>query len=477
MNDFLENIRMIQHEKNIPEELVLKNIENSLKAAYKKRFGTDENAVVQFHEDYSGISMYAQKRIVADEELEDEVLEVALSEAQGHNRDAEIGDELLFELDLKKDFGRGAVDNAKQRSRQGLREIQKDTLYSEFHEKLGGLIIGYNQRERNGNVYINLGKSEGILPKRFQSPREIYRPGDRIKVLIEDVRRHSQGLQIVLSRSSPELVRKLFEIEVSEIYDGTVEIYKVVREAGWRTKMAVYSYRDDVDPVGACVGLKGSRIQNVIRELEGEKIDVLHYASSPVEFIKNSLAPAQVEQVQIISNQRKAALAVVPSEQLSLAIGKQGVNIRLACRLVGWSIDVKTPEQFLEMKFQPEPEEQAAELFGEFTQEQGLIRRLADLEGMNDELLALLDTKGISDIEALQGLSLHDVEVLLKGEESLLIEAVQSVIDINADAIDSYVAPEGEEVVVYQCPECSHEIDVSMSECPSCHIGLSFEEE
>lgn len=491
MNDFLENIRMIQHEKNISEELVLKNIESALKAAYKKRFGTDENAVVQFHEGYSGISLYAQKRIVADEELEDEVLEVALSEAQGHNREAEIGDELLFELDLKNDFGRGAVDNAKQRSRQGLREIQKDTLYSEFHEKLGGLIIGYNQRERNGNVYINLGKTEGILPKRFQSPREIYRPGDRIKVLIEDVRRHSQGLQIVLSRSSPELVRKLFEIEVSEIYDGTVEIYKVVREAGWRTKMAVYSYRDDIDPVGACVGLKGSRIQNVIRELEGEKIDVLHYASNPADFIKSALAPAQVEQVQIISNRRKAALAVVPGEQLSLAIGKQGVNIRLACRLVGWSIDVKTPEQFLEMKLQPEQDEQAADLFAELQGEEGAaefgspenaenfanIVSLSDLEGMNEELLALLASKNISEIEQLQELSLHDVEVLLKGEEIRLIEAVQGVIDINADAIDSYVSPGSEEMVIYQCPECSHEIDISMTECPSCHVGLSFEEE
>ena len=487
MNDFLENIRMIQHEENISEELVLKNLENALKAAYKKRFGTDENAVVQFHENYSGISLYAQKRIVADKELEDEVLEVTLSEAQGHNCEAEIGDELLFELDLKNDFGRNDVDNAKQRSHQGLREIQKDTLYSEFHEKLGGLIIGYNQRERNGNVYINLGKAEGILPKRFQSPREIYRPGDRIKVLIEDVRRHSQGLQIVLSRSSPELVRKLFEIEVSEIYDGTVEIYKVVREAGSRTKMAVYSYRDDIDAVGACVGLKGSRIQNVIRELEGEKIDVLHYASNPADFIKSALAPAQVEQVQIISNRRKAALVVVPGEQLSLAIGKQGVNIRLASRLVGWSIDVKTPEQFLEMKFQPEQDEQAAELFAELekavpesfedfgTPENSKnLASFSDLEGMNDELIALLESKDIHTIEQLQGLSLHDVEVLLKGEELRLIEAVQSVIDINADAIDSYIAPE--EVVIYQCPECSHEIDISMTECPSCHIGLSFEE-
>ncbi len=478
MNEFLENIRMIQQEKNIPEELVLKNLENSLKAAYKKHFGTDENAVVRFHEEYAGVSMYAKKEVVADEELEDPVLQITLSEARQYNSEYQLKDELLFELDMKNDFGRGEVYNAKQRSRQGLREIQKDTLYSEFKDKLGELIIGYNQRERNGNIYINLGKTEGIMPKRFQSPREIYRPGDRIKVLIEDVRRHSQGLQIVLSRSSPELVRKLFEIEVPEIYDGMVGIYKVVREAGSRTKMAVYSYRDDVDPVGACVGVKGARIQNVIRELEGEKIDVLRYESTPIEFIRSALSPAQVGQVHIVSHRRKAALVVVPDEQLSLAIGKQGVNIRLAGRLVGWSIDVKTPEQFAEMEFEPDTDEYLPqELFGELEQPQNL----EELEGMNEELLALLKTRNITEIGHLQGISLTDVETILAGESLETIEAVQKIIDINADAIDSYLAlgsdTEDDEMFVYQCPECDHEVDVTMTECPNCHVGLSFEEE
>ncbi len=474
MNDFLENIRLIQHEKNISEELVLKNIENFLKAAYKKRFGTDENAVVHFHEDYSGVSLYAQKRIVDNEELDDPVLEVTLSEAQEHNNDAELGDELLFELDLKNDFDRVAVYNAKQRNRQGLREIQKDTLSSEFKDKLGELIIGYNQRERNGNIYIDLGKAEGVLPKRYQSAREIYRPGDRIKVLIENVRRHSQGLQIVLSRSSPELVRKLFEIEVSEIYDGTVDIYKVVRDAGSRTKMAVYSYRDDIDPVGACVGVKGVRIQNVIRELEGEKIDILRYDSNLIAFIKNALVPAQVEQVHVLNQRRKTALVVVPAEQLSLAIGKQGVNIRLASRLVGWSIDVKTQEQFAGMAaLEQDTEDFATELFNDFE----LVQKLEDLEGVTEELMAILETKDIKGIEHLQGLSLNDIEKIFVSESSQIIEAIQEIIDINADAIDSYVAPDDAEIIVYQCPECTHEIDVMMAECPNCHVGLSFEEE
>ena len=474
MNEFLENIRLIQQEKNISEELIFKNLENSLKAAYKKHFGTDENAVVRFHEDFSGVSLYAKKRIVTDEEFEDPVLEVTLSEARQHDHEAEIGDELLFEQDLKNDFGRGAVYNAKQRSRQGLKELQKDTLYSEFNDKLGEVIIGYNQREQNGNVYISLGKIEGVLPKRFQSPREIYRPGDRLKVLIEAVRRHSKGgLQVILSRSNPELVRKLFEVEVSEIYDGTVDIYKVVREAGARTKVAVYSYRDDIDPVGACVGAKGMRIQNVIHELEGEKIDILRYDEDPIVFIKNAVFPAQAQQVHIVSQRNKSALVVVPDEQLSLAIGKQGVNIRLASRLVGWSIDVKTQEQFAQMEFEPEKEDFPEGLFHQSES----IQSLEELEGMTEELLAVLEDKGITGIADLQDLSLKDIEKILVSESLDVVEAIQSIVDNNADIIDSYVVPpeEGSEIFIYQCPECNYEIDATMTECPNCQV--SFEEE
>jgi N utilization substance protein A len=211
------------------------------------------------------------------------------------------------------------------------------------------MVIGYYQRERNGNIYVDLGKTEGILPKKYQSPREVYHPSDRVRALIYEVAKSPTGLQIVLSRTHAEFVRKVFELEVPELYDHTIEIYKIVREPGYRTKMAVYSNREDVDPVGACVGLKGVRIQAVVRELEGEKIDVLKYDPDPRTFIRNALLPAEVEQVVVLDEAKKSALAVVQENNFSLAIGKQGLNVRLANRLVDWNIDVRRRSSSLEM--------------------------------------------------------------------------------------------------------------------------------
>jgi len=273
---------------------VLKTIEDFLIAAYKRKFGMADNAVVKFSEDGADVAIYARKNIV--EEVDDPVTEISLEEALALNEDCEIGDELLIEIN-PAEFDRVAVQSAKQKAKQTLREIQKDTLYSEFKDKVGEMIIGYYQRERNGNIFVDLGKTEGILPKRFQSPREIYRPNDRIKALIYEVNKSPSGLQIVLSRTHTDFVKRIFELEVPEIYDRTVEIYKIVREPGYRTKIAVYSNRDDVDPVGACVGMKGVRIQAIVRELEGEKIDILKYDSDPREFIKNALSPAEVDTV------------------------------------------------------------------------------------------------------------------------------------------------------------------------------------
>ncbi|MCX7657023.1 MAG: transcription termination factor NusA, partial [Treponemataceae bacterium] len=304
--DMSEAIRQLVQDRGLSEELVLKTIENTLLAAYKRKFGTTENAIIRFSDDNREVAIYAKKQIV--EELEDPVTEITLEEARQLDPEAEIGDEILIEID-PKEFDRGAVQSAKQTAHQSIREIQKDSLYSEFKDKVGEIIIGYYQRERNGTIYVDLGKAEGILPKKYQSPREVYRPNDRIKALIVEVTKGPSGLQIVLSRTHTEFVRAILELEVPEIYDKTVEIHKIVREPGYRTKIAVYSKREEVDPVGACVGLKGVRIQTIIKELEGEKVDILKYETDPRKFIKNALSPAEVKDVIILDEAKRQALA------------------------------------------------------------------------------------------------------------------------------------------------------------------------
>ena len=397
-NELGDSIRLYAQERGISEDLVQKTIEETLLAAYKRKFGTSDNAVVRFAEDLSDVTIYARKKIVED--VYDPVSEIALEDALAYNEECEVGDELLLEVN-RDEFDRVAVQSAKQKYRQTSREIHKDTLFSEFKDKVGEMIIGYYQRERNGNIFVDLGRTEGILPKRYQSPREVYRQGDRIKALIYEVNKNPNGLQIVLSRTHTEFVKRIFELEVPEIYDKTVEIFKIVREPGYRTKIAVYSNREDVDPVGACVGLRGVRIQGIVRELEGEKIDILKYDGDPREFIRNALSPAEVSHVAILDDEKRQALAVVPENQLSLAIGKQGLNVRLANRLADWSIDVKTQEQFAEMDISAASKRAVSALFGEIPEEEEEITRISELPDIPDDLVALLEAHGTEFIEEL----------------------------------------------------------------------------
>ena len=484
-SDLADAIRMLVQEKGISEELVLKTIEEFLLAAYKKKFGTMENAVVRFSEDGSEVTVFAKKRIVNDDEVEDPVLEIGISEARELAEDCEIGDELLIEIS-PKEFDRMAVQTAKQKARQTLREIQKDTLYSEFKDKVGEMIIGYYQRERNGNIYVDLGKTEGILPKKYQSPRETYRPNDRIKALIYEVNKTPTGLQIVLSRTHTEFVKRIFELEVPEIYDKTVEIYKIVREPGYRTKIAVYSTREDVDPVGACVGLKGVRIQAIVRELEGEKVDILKYDTDPRVFIRNALSPAEVSQVIILDEGKRQALAVVPDSQLSLAIGKQGMNVRLANRLVDWTIDVKTESQFAEMDISAETKKAVSALFGEIgetVEEEEEIAYISELPNIPAPIVEKLKSHNVELIEDLIELSNEELlKMGLSSEEihtlrSILAETIEIVQEEPKKPLETEKSPPEttEEEETYQCPECGATITLDMTTCPNCGVGLSFE--
>jgi len=486
-SEFAEAIRQIVSNRGISEDLVLKTVEEFLLAAYKRRFGTADNAVVKVSEEGDNVGLFAKKMIVED--VYDPVAEMSLEEALEYNEECELGDELLIEID-PKEFDRVAIQSAKQKARQNLKEIQKDTLYSEFKQKEGEMIIGYYQRERNGNIFVDLGKTEGILPKRYQSPREIYRPGDRIKALIFEVNKNANGLQIVMSRTHTDFVKRIFELEVPEVYDNTVEIFKIVREAGYRTKLAVYSNREDVDPVGACVGLKGVRIQAIVRELEGEKIDILKYEDNPTVFIKNALSPAEVSQVIILDEEKRQALAVVKENQLSLAIGKQGLNVRLANRLADWNIDVKTEEQFEEMDISIDSKRAANALFDSVDEGDDEISRIDELPDIDDRLVAILATDGYELIEdlislsddemaKLEGLTEEDVTLIksIISENVEIVEEEESEADQIEEGDEADIEYEEEDDEEYECPECGAPITIDMSACPSCGVGLSFEVE
>jgi len=484
--DMSQAIRQLNQDRGIPEELILRTIEDTLIAAYKHRFGNADNAVVQFDEDNLEVSIFAKKKVVEQDGVYDPVTEIDLDEARELNTDADVGDEILVEIDPKQ-FDRIAVQSAKQKAHQTIRDIQKDSLYSEFKDKEGEIIIGYYQRERNGTIYVDIGKMEGILPKKYQSPREIYHVNDRIKALIAEVKKDNSGLQIVLSRTHTEFVRAIFELEVPEIYDKTVEIHKIVREPGFRTKLAVYSNREDVDPVGACVGLKGVRIQAVIKELEGEKIDILKYDPDPRRFIKNALSPAEVRDVIILDEGKHQALAVVSDTMLSLAIGKQGLNVRLANRLVDWNIDVKTESQFAEMDIAAESRRAVSELFGDTESYENEISRISELPNVDSRVAQILLDNGVDLIEDFIALSQEELES--KGLSAAELDGLRKVIEDNIEIVEEdeeyeeeeekteEAGEESAEAEEYECPECGAKITVDMTTCPSCGIGLSFEYE
>ena len=470
MSEMAEAIRALVDEKGYSEEAVKQTIENALKAAYKRTYGNSDNAIVKFAEDLSDVSIYSRKTVV--DGVYDPVTEIELEDAKKLSDDVELGDEIDI-LEDPKSFDRSAVSTGKQTAHQGLNDTIKNTLYNQYKDKVGEMIKGYYQRERNGNIYVDLGNAgriEGVLPVKYQSPRETYEQGDVIKAIIADLKTTSNGLQIFLSRADPRLVEITMEMEVPEIADGTVKIEKCVRDAGYRTKMAVSAAREEIDPVGACVGAKGVRIQNVIREILGEKIDVLRYDPNPAEFIKNALSPAQVSRVVILDEEKRQALAIVEDSQFSLAIGKQGQNVRLANRLCDWSIDVKTEEQCEGMDFSEKATTKAAlDLFNDAAEtESEEVSTVAELDGVTERVAEILKANGIEDIvqfiEAYNNESVQKIDSLTKEE----VEAVYNIIKETVDIVEEEK---------YYCPECGAEITLDMVRCPKCGVEFEFTED
>lgn len=348
--DFLDALTELEREKNISKEDIITAIEDAVELAYKKNYGNYPNVRVLVDREDGEVLVLMSKEVVS--EVEDDMMEVSLDEARSYDERYEVGDVIEYQVD-PKDFGRIAAQTAKQVVVQRIREAERRNSYDEFVNKQGEIVTAKIERINNGTMFLSVGNSEGILPLSEQVKTESFNVGDRIKVYVIDVKKATKGPQIFLSRSHPGLVRRLFELEVPEISDGTVEIKGIAREAGSRTKIAVYSHDENVDPVGACVGNRGTRVQNIVDELFGEKIDIIIWDEDPAVLISNVLKPAEVEGVYInyVSEKEKMATAVVPEQQLSLAIGREGQNVRLAARVSGWKIDIKSKSQLEDSGF------------------------------------------------------------------------------------------------------------------------------
>ncbi|KJE26709.1 transcription termination factor NusA [Geobacillus kaustophilus] len=345
----LEALADLMREKGISKEVVMEAIEAAIVSAYKRNFGQAQNVRVDLNMDTGTIRVFARKDVV--KEVTDPRLEISLEEAQRINPNYQIGDVVELEV-TPRDFGRIAAQTAKQVVTQRVREAERSIIYAEFVDREEDIMTGIVQRVDPRFVYVSLGKAEALLPANEQMPNETYKPHDRLKVYITKVEKTTKGPQIFVSRTHPGLLKRLFELEVPEIYDGTVEIKSIAREAGDRSKISVHSDNPEVDPVGACVGPRGQRVQAIVDELNGEKIDIVRWSADPVEFVANALSPAKVLRV-IVNEEQKATTVIVPDYQLSLAIGKRGQNARLAAKLTGWKIDIKSESEAREMGIDP----------------------------------------------------------------------------------------------------------------------------
>jgi len=339
--EFLQALEQIAKEKGISKELLIDAIDVALVSAFKKNFGTSQNVKVQINRETGEVDVYALKTVV--EEVDNEFMQISLQDAKEIDKNYEAGNVVETKV-TPKNFGRIAAQTAKQVVVQRIREAERGIIFDEYISRENEIVTGLVQRKEKNSVFIDLGKTEAILGPGEQTPNEVYNIGDRIKTYIVEVKKTTKGPQIILSRTHPGLVKRLFELEVPEIQSGIVEIKSIAREAGSRTKIAVYSHDENIDPVGACVGQRGHRVQVIVDELKGEKIDIIQWSNDPEIFVGSALSPAKVIEV-FADKETNAARVVVGDTQLSLAIGKEGQNARLAAKLTGWKIDIKSQSQ------------------------------------------------------------------------------------------------------------------------------------
>ena len=381
-----QTIEQISREKHVEPEVIIAAIEEAMVVAARKFYKTDEDLRSKFNQDTGQVELFAVRKVVED--VTDPIREITLADARKQQPAIEVGGEIT-QMRATDVLGRIQAQTAKQVILQKVREAERDTIYNEFHTRVGELVNCIVKRLDGPDVIVDLGRTEARLPKREQSRLETYNVGDRLRVAIRAVERAAKGPQVVVSRADPVLVQRLFEMEVPEIYDGTVQIRAVAREAGERTKIAVESRDKDVDPVGACVGMKGMRVQSIIRELRGEKIDIIPHNEDILLFAQKALSPAKVTRVQVVDIEEKRLEVIVEDTQLSLAIGKKGQNVRLASKLIGWNIDIKSEE------------EKRRDIEAQMEEMTIATTSLSELSGVGPKTIEKLESHGITSIEKL----------------------------------------------------------------------------
>jgi transcription termination/antitermination protein NusA len=444
-----QNIEALCQEQGIDRDLVIEAMKEAVRAAAKKQFRSGEDIQVDWNPE-TGIELSASKVVV--DEVENPATELSIVEARDLAGDeVELGDALLLPLPMEE-LGRIAAQTAKQILFQKVRDAVRSNVYEQYIDKIGDLVNGYVKRFERGNIIVDLGNLEAILPRSQQSRGEQWNQGERIRVVINNVSKESKGPQVEVSRTSPELLLRLFEMEVPEIYDGTVVIKSAVREPGERAKIAVMSNERDVDPVGACVGMKGSRVQAIIRELRGEKIDIIEWSDEPSVFAANALSPAKVNQVRITDIENRQMEVIVNEDQLSLAIGKRGQNVRLATKLVGWNIDIRSEEEI-----KREVTEQMGALIAS-----GEAVPLSVIEGVTAQQAEALAEHGIDDIDSLAQVSVDDLVEFLDlslDEAEVILEAARAVVAMRDRSVS-----EAEGVTPEETHAVSAEFDESIDE-------------
>jgi N utilization substance protein A len=432
MSPLYQLIEQISREKGVDAAVIIAALEDAILTAAKKYYRTEEPYQARFNPETGQVEVFLLKRVV--QEVQDPTTEIALKEAKRIDPRAELGSQV--EAHKPTDvLGRIAAQTAKQVIFQKVREAERDHIFTEYGDRIGQLVTGMVKRAESGDLVVDLGKTEALLPRREQSRAEVFNPGERIRVAIVRVSRTSRGPQVIVSRTDPSLLARLFEMEVPEIYEGTVVVKNAVREPGDRAKVAVYSRDKDVDPVGACVGIKGARVQNIIRELRGEKIDIVEWSDDVRTFAINALNPAKVSRVSIVDDKEKVMEVIVEDKQLSLAIGKRGQNVRLAARLLGWRIDIKSEE---EKKREVQSQMDAAMATAETD--------VRVLEGIGEKTLKKLVAAGITSLEKVVANPEAVIEVSGVGDKtaSKIVRLAREHLGLEAETEREDIADESE---------------------------------
>lgn len=482
-------LQQLSEEKDISIDLLKEVIETTMTLALKKKYGNDINFHINFDNKYNP-TVYKSAYVV--ETVEDPKKQISLEEAKKLDDNINLGDEVLILVDQVEAFGRIESMVAKTTFFQKISELERNIIYNEFKRRENQLVNGYFQRENRGNIYVNLGRAEGTLLKKDQSPREHYSQGDRIRAYIYKVENDRSGHPtIYLTRTKPDFIKKLFELEIPEIADGTIEIKNVVRQPGLKIKVAVSSNKSEVDPIGACIGQKGVRIQSIIKEIEGEKIDVIKWSKDIREYISDAIAPAKPIRIIITDAEKKEAMIIIPDEQLSLALGRGGYNVKLASQLTGYYFDIKTET---DIKDNPELLKDIMplnQIFSENTEEEEIIEtdtnaeersNLYSLDRIEESTIKTLIENGITSIETLYNMKEKDII----SKTSLSKEIVDDIMKILKESVEVVEEEEGrqytqiqeeivEEIEIYECPNCGATITEGMTKCPVCHIDISFE--